>query len=300
LSDRTDGRSTHMSKPAAADSDAHPRSGVVIHPGATVHPSAAITGEVELADGVTIGPFCMLDGRIRIGSGTRLIGHVTILGDTEIGQGNVLHPNVVIGDEPQDLGYTGGPRRVAIGNRNVFREGVTIHRGSEHGEVTIIGDGNFFMQNSHAAHDCRVGNSAIIAGGALLAGWVEVGDRALVSGNCVVHQYTRIGRLAMMRGLSRTSRDVPPFCIMDLTHTLRGINVVGLRRAGFDAKTIRALRDAFNGLFGVRQNLKLALTRLETAGPHPAEVDELIAFVRGSKRGVAFGPRVGAVGDSDE
>ena len=300
MSDRTDGRSTHMSKPAAADSDAHPRSGVVIHPGATVHPSAAITGEVELADGVTIGPFCMLDGRIRIGSGTRLIGHVTILGDTEIGQGNVLHPNVVIGDEPQDLGYTGGPRRVAIGNRNVFREGVTIHRGSEHGEVTIIGDGNFFMQNSHAAHDCRVGNSAIIAGGALLAGWVEVGDRALVSGNCVVHQYTRIGRLAMMRGLSRTSRDVPPFCIMDLTHTLRGINVVGLRRAGFDAKTIRALRDAFNGLFGVRQNLKLALTRLEAAGPHPAEVNELIAFVRGSKRGVAFGPRAGAVGNSDE
>ena len=102
------------------------------------------------------------------------------------------------------------------------------------------------MQNSHAAHDCRVGNSSIIAGGALLAGWVEVGDRALVSGNCVVHQYTRIGRLAMMRGLSRTSRDVPPFCIMDLTHTLRGINVVGLRRAGFEAKTIRALRDVFN------------------------------------------------------
>jgi UDP-N-acetylglucosamine acyltransferase len=140
----------------------------------------------------------------------------------------------------------------------------------------------------------------IIAGGALLAGWVEVGDRALVSGNCVVHQYTHIGRLAMMRGLSRTSRDVPPFCIMDLTHTLRGINVVGLRRAGFDAKTIRALRDTFNALFGMRQNLKLALVRLEAEGPHPPEVNELIAFVRGSKRGVAFGPRAGAAGDSDE
>jgi UDP-N-acetylglucosamine acyltransferase len=297
LSDQADGRSTHMSKPAAT---ADPHLGVVIHPGATVHPSAAIIGDVELADGVAIGPFCMLDGRIRIGSGTRLIGHVTVLGDTEIGQGNVLHPNVVIGDEPQDLGYQGEPRRVTIGDRNVFREGVTIHRGSEHGDVTIIGDSNFFMQNSHAAHDCRIGNSVIIAGGALLAGWVEVGDRALVSGNCVVHQYTHIGRLAMMRGLSRTSRDVPPFCIMDLTHTLRGINVVGLRRAGFDAKTIRALRDAFNALFGMRQNLKLALVRLEAEGPHPPEVNELIAFVRGSKRGVAFGPRAGAAGDSDE
>jgi UDP-N-acetylglucosamine acyltransferase len=269
-------------------------------PPVSIHRTAVIAGNVELAEGVEIGPFCMLDGRIRIGSRTRLIGHVTVLGDTEIGQGNVVHPNVVIGDEPQDLGYLGGPRRVRIGNQNVFREGVTIHRGSEHGDVTIIGDGNFFMQNSHAAHDCRIGDSTIIAGGALLAGWVEVGDRALVSGNCVVHQYVRIGRLAMMRGLSRTSRDVPPFCIMDLTHMLRGINIVGLRRAGVDPKAIRALRDAFNTLFGVRQNLKLALERLEINGPHPPEVSELIAFVRASKRGVAFGPRDGLVGESDE
>jgi UDP-N-acetylglucosamine acyltransferase len=265
-----------------------------------IHPSAVIGGDVDLAPGVEVGPFCMLEGRIRIGSGTRLIGHVTILGDTEIGQGNIVHPNCVIGDEPQDLAYQGGPRRVKIGDRNVFREGVTVHRGSEHGDVTIIGDGNFFMQNSHVAHDCRIGDGAIVAGGALLAGWVEVGDRALVSGNCVVHQYVRIGRYAMMRGLSRTSRDVPPFCIMDLTHTLRGINIVGLRRAGFDAVSIRALRSAFASVFGTRQNLKMALERLEMDGPHPAEVGELIAFVRASKRGVAFGPRRGAAGDINE
>jgi UDP-N-acetylglucosamine acyltransferase len=269
-------------------------------PPVTIHRSAVILGDVALAEGVEVGPFCLLDGHIRIGAGTRLIGHVTILGDTEIGRDNVIHPNAVLGDEPQDLGYQGGARRLRIGDRNVFREGVTIHRGSEHGDITIIGDGNFFMQNSHAAHDCRVGNSTIIAGGALLAGWVEVGDRALVSGNCVVHQYTRIGRLAMMRGLSRTSRDVPPFCIMDLTHTLRGINVVGLRRAGIPTASIRALRDAFNALFGVRQNLKLALERLELNGPHPPEVAELIAFVRASKRGVAFGPRDAAPHDSGD
>lgn len=257
---------------------------------ARVHPSAVIGGNVELADGVEIGPFCLLDGCIRIGAGSRLIGHITVLGDTEIGQGNVLHPNVVIGDEPQDVGYQGGPRRVRIGHRNVLREGVTVHRGSEHGDVTTIGDDNFFMQNSHVAHDCRVGNSTIIAGGALLAGWVEVGDRALVSGNCVVHQYVRIGRLAMMRGLSRSSRDVPPFCIMDLTHTLRGINTVGLRRAGVDATTIRALRDAFNAVFGVRQNLKLALDRYELNHSGVPEVSEMVAFIRASRRGVAFGP----------
>jgi UDP-N-acetylglucosamine acyltransferase len=266
---------------------------------ARVHPSAVIRGDVELADGVEIGPFCLLDGSIRIGAGSRLIAHVTVLGNTEIGDGNVLHPNVVIGDEPQDIGYQGGPRRARIGDRNVLREGVTIHRGSEHGDLTTVGDDNFFMQNSHVAHDCRIGNATIIAGGALLAGWVEVGDRALVSGNCVVHQYVRIGRLAMMRGLSRTSRDVPPFCIMDLTHTLRGINAVGLRRAGIDAQAIRALRDAFQAVFGTRQNLKLALERYKPDRPNVPEVDEMIGFIQASKRGVAFGPRTHGSDEGD-
>jgi UDP-N-acetylglucosamine acyltransferase len=265
-----------------------------------VHRSAVVGGEVELGPEVEVGPFCMLEGRIRVGARTRLVGHVTILGETEIGEENVIHPNVVIGDEPQDLAYTGGTRRVRIGDRNVFREGVTVHRGSEHGEVTIIGDGNFFMQNSHVAHDCRIGNSAIIAGGALLAGWAEVGDLALVSGNCVVHQYVRIGRLAMMRGLSRTSRDVPPFCVMDLTHTLRGINAVGLRRAGFSAGAIRELRAAFAALFGARHNLRLALERLADAGPLTPEVAEMAEFIRSSKRGVAFGMKAAGRADSRE
>jgi UDP-N-acetylglucosamine acyltransferase len=146
------------------------------------------------------------------------------------------------------------------------------------------------MQNAHVAHDCRIGNSTIIAGGALLAGWVELGDRALVSGNCVVHQYTRIGRLAMMRGLSRTSRDVPPFCMMDGTHTLRGINVVGLKRAGIPTKSIQALRHAFQSLFGTRQNLKLAIERLERTVALTPEVIEMLNFIKTSKRGIAFGP----------
>ncbi len=271
---------------------------------ARIHPSAVVGAEVELAPGVEVGPFCLLDGRIRIGARTRLIGHVTILGDVEIGEANVFHPTAVIGDEPQDVAYRGGPRRVRIGDRNVFREGVTVHRGSERGEVTIIGDGNFLMQNAHVAHDCRVSNAAIIAGGALLAGWVEVGDGALVSGNCVVHQFVRIGRLAMMRGMSRTSRDIPPFCIADLTHTLRGINVVGLRRAGFEVRAIRALRDAFTTLFGTRRNLKLALEELAAAGPMTPAVAEMVEFIRASRRGVAFGPRArgqsGESGDSGE
>ena len=255
-----------------------------------IHPTSVIGSDVELAAGVDIGPLCLLEGKIRLGARTRLIGHVTILGITELGADNVLHPGAVIGDEPQDLTYTGVARSVKIGDRNVFREYTTVHRGSEHGDVTIMGDDNFMMQNAHVAHDCRIGNSTIIAGGALLAGWVELGDRALVSGNCVVHQYTRIGRLAMMRGLSRTSRDVPPFCIMDGTHTLRGINVVGLKRAGIPSKSIHALRHAFTSLFGTRQNLKLAIDRLEKSTALTPEAIEMVNFIKASTRGVAFGP----------
>jgi UDP-N-acetylglucosamine acyltransferase len=255
-----------------------------------IHPSAVIGPEVELAAGVEIGPFCLLDGRIRLGSGCRLLGHVTIMGDSELGRQNILHPNVVIGDEPQDVAYTGGRRRVLIGNGNVFREGVTVHRGSEQGEATIIGGGNFFMQNAHVAHDCRIGNGTMIAGGALLAGWVEVGNGAIVSGNCVVHQFVRLGRYSMMRGLSRTSRDVPPFCLMDGTHTLRAINSVGLRRAGFSPSVIRSLRNAFAMLFRGPQNLKIALEKLDRQGPLSAEVAEMLEFIRQSRRGVAFGP----------
>jgi UDP-N-acetylglucosamine acyltransferase len=267
---------------------------------ARIHPTSVIGDGVELAAGVEVGPLCLLDGKIRIGARTRLIGHVTILGITELGADNVLHPGAVIGDEPQDLGYTGVARSVKIGDRNVFREYSTVHRGSEHGDVTIMGNDNFMMQNAHVAHDCRVGNSTIIAGGALLAGWVELGDRALVSGNCVVHQYTRIGRLAMMRGLSRTSRDVPPFCIMDGTHTLRGINVVGLKRAGIPSKSIHALRHAFTSLFGTRQNLKLAIERFEKSGDQTSEVVELLDFIKSSKRGVAFGPHDPQSSDDSE
>ncbi len=264
-----------------------------------VHPSAVLGEGVELDDGVEVGPFCFLDGRVKVGAGTRLISHVTILGDTEIGRDNVLHPNVVIGDEPQDISYTGGPRAVRIGDRNIFREGVTIHRGSEKGEVTIVGSDNYFMQNAHAAHDCRIGNATIIAGGALLAGWVEVGDRALVSGNCVVHQFVRIGRLALMRGLSRTSRDIPPFCIADGTHTVHGVNVRGLQRAGWNSAQIRAVRNAFRALFMARHNLKVAIEDLLARGTPSAEVAELVEFIRASRRGVAFGPRRPGVG-SDE
>jgi UDP-N-acetylglucosamine acyltransferase len=264
-----------------------------------VHPSAVVGPDVQLAAGVEIGPFCLLEGRIKIGPRTRLIGHVTVLGDTEIGADNVIHPTAVIGDEPQDLAYTGSLRKLRIGDRNVFREGSTVHRGCEAGEITIVGNDNFVMHNAHIAHDCRIGNNIIIAGGSLLAGWVQVGDRALISGNCVVHQFCRIGRLALTRGGCRMSRDIPPFCIVDGDHIVKAINAIGLRRAGMKTAAIAALRHAFMTLFGVRQNLKLAIERLEASGPLTPEVGEMLAFIRESKRGVAFGPRQSREPDSE-
>jgi UDP-N-acetylglucosamine acyltransferase len=155
------------------------------------------------------------------------------------------------------------------------------------------------MSNAHVAHNCVVGNGVILASGALLAGHVTVGDHAFVSGNCVVHQFTRVGRLSIMRGLSRASRDVPPFAILDGTHTVRGVNRVGLRRAGFDAGRIRTLVRAFRILFGERTNIRLAMERVAAECRSP-DVDEVLAFIRAAKRGVAMGPRRGGAGGDDD
>lgn len=268
-------------------------------PPARIHPTAFVGPEVELADDVEVGPFCFLEGMVRIGTGTRLLSQVTILGCTEIGQGNVFHPNSVIGDAPQDVSYTGGVRRVRVGDRNTFREGATVHRGSEHGETTVIGSDCLFMVNSHVAHDCQIGDRVILVNGALLGGWVQIGGGAMISGNCVVHQYCRIGRLALMRGLSRTSRDVPPFCIADGLHLLRGVNVVGLRRAGFSSDTIRAIRRAFAILFARARNLKIAVEELVAAGPLLPEIRELVDFIASSKRGVVQGARMSSIDSAD-
>ena len=255
-----------------------------------IHPTASISAEAEIHPTAVIGPYAVVDGRVRIGAATRVMMHAVVLGGTEVGERNVLHPGVVLGGEPQDVAFRGAETFLTIGNDNVFREHAQAHRGTAPGSATIIGDGNYFMQNAHVAHNCRIGDGTIVAGGALLAGHVVLGDRAFVSGNCVVHQHVRIGTLALLRGLSRTSRDVPPFCIMDGTHTVRGVNTVGLRRAGFDATRIRAIRRAMQALFARPTHLGRALARLE-ASDVTDDVRTLITFIRASTRGVCVAPR---------
>jgi UDP-N-acetylglucosamine acyltransferase len=255
-----------------------------------IHATALIDPRAEIHSEVDIGPYVVIDGPVRVGRGTRVLAHAVLTGNTEIGEDNEIHMGTVIGHVPQDVAYKGWPTFLKIGHRNIIREHSQIHRGTAEGSTTLIGNDNFLMHHAHVAHNCQLGNHTVIAGGALLAGYVQVEDRAFVSGNCVVHQFVRIGTLAMLRGLSRTSRDVPPFCIMDGTHTVKGLNVVGLRRAGFDRERIRALRQAFARLFRQKVNLKRAVEELRTQSC-PPDVLYLLDFIQQSRRGVCFGPK---------
>ena len=261
------------------------RSKKAIHPTAVIDPKAEIHPEVE------VGPYVIIEGEVRIGQGTRIMAYAYLTGWTEIGEDNTIHMGAVIGHEPQDREYKGDKTYLRIGHRNIIREHVQIHRGTKPESSTIIGNENFFMNHAHIAHNCTIGDGVVIAGGALLAGYVQVGDGAFISGNCVVHQFVRIGKLAMLRGLSRTSRDVPPFCIMDDTHTVKAINQVGLERAGYSEGQIRQIKQAFTRLFRRKGNLAHTVQELENRDMLSKEVVYLLDFIRNSERGVCFGPR---------
>jgi UDP-N-acetylglucosamine acyltransferase len=251
--------------------------------------TARISPTARIAEDAEIGPNAIVGDHSRVGSGTRVMANAVIGPWTTIGNGNTIHYGAIVGHDPQDFGYNGEESYAVIGNGNIIREYATIHRGNRAGTTTVVGDNNFLMIQSHIAHNCEVGNNIILAGGALLAGHVQVADRAIISGNCVVHQFCRIGRFAMMRGLSRTSRDVPPFCIMDETHTVKSLNLVGLRRNGFDAKRVRALKNAFLILFRSGLNMQNALEQVETDLDMNDDIQELLDFIKNSKRGVCFG-----------
>jgi UDP-N-acetylglucosamine acyltransferase len=265
----------------------------------SVHPTALVDRRAEIDTTAEIGPHVVIDGPVTIGPRTRVLAGAFIAGHTRIGADNVIHPGAVIGHEPQDLAYRGADTGLRIGDRNVLREHCEVHRGTEEGTSTEIGDDNYLMSQAHVAHNCRLGNGVIMATGATLGGHVEIDDQAFISGNCVVHQHCRVGRLVMMRGLARASRDLPPFAIIDGTHTVRGLNRVGLRRAGFDRERMRALGNAFRILFRVRTNLPAAIARVE-AEIRSADVDQLLTFIRSSRRGVAFGPGRAQADDEDD
>jgi len=196
----------------------------MIHPTAIIHPKARVNSTAQ------IGPYAVIDEGVEIGPRCVIGPHVYITGITSIGSDNKFFAGCVIGEAPQDLKYAGIPTGVSIGNNNVFREHVTVHRSNKTDEQTIIGSHNFLMQHSHVAHNCLVKDYAIIAGGALLAGHVTIDDRAFISGNCLVHQFVRVGTLALMQGGSAISKDLAPYTIASRTNRINSQERLELKK----------------------------------------------------------------------
>lgn len=251
-----------------------------------IHPTALVDPRAILHETVEVGPFAVIEGSVRIGARTRLLARAHILGDTVLGEENVVHMNAVIGHEPQIIPYDGKARATRIGNRNVFREGVSIHCASKDEGATIIGDDCFFMANSHVGHDCHIGNRVILANGALIGGHVEIQDFAFISGNCTIHQFVRIGRYVMFQGLSGAGKDIIPFMLAADKNAVAGLNVVGLRRAGFGRQELGEIKAAFKTIFTQHKSLPRAIEELK-AGDFGDKVKEIIAFCEApTKRGV--------------
>jgi UDP-N-acetylglucosamine acyltransferase len=233
-----------------------------------IHPTAVIHSRAELHPTVQVGAYAVIGERVRVGAGTVIGAHVVLDGDTVIGDRNQLFSGVVIGSEPQDLKYDGSTNQVRIGDDNVFREYVTINQATHAGEATIIGNGNLLMAYVHVGHNCVIEDRVIISNGVAFAGHVWVESRATISGVLGVHQFVHIGRLAMVGGMSRISRDVPPFMLVEGNPALvRSLNRIGIQRAGLadeaEGSTLRALKKAFRLLYRSGLPLNQALEQME-------------------------------------
>lgn len=251
-----------------------------------IHPTSIIDPLAQMADGVEIGPWCRIEGQVTIGAGTRLIANVHLVGPLTIGWGNTIYPFTCLGMAPQDRKYD--PKRpgagLVIGDENIFREGVTIHRATgDH--PTTIGHRNYFMGNSHLGHDCVVGNDAMLANGAFMGGHAVLGDQAVLGGTSGVHQFCRVGRLALLSGLAGASSDITPFAIIYNTRELGGVNLIGLRRAGY-RDHIAAVKRAYEILFEEGRSNASAVGQIEQELGEDPLCMELAAFVKSSKRGL--------------
>jgi UDP-N-acetylglucosamine acyltransferase len=251
----------------------------MIHPTAIIHPKAKLDATVQ------VGPFAVIDEGVELGAHCAVGPHVYLTGETKIGSHNKFHAGCVIGDAPQDLKYKGEPTRLRIGDHNVFREHVTVHRSNKAAEDTVLGSHNYLMANCHIGHNCRLGDHIIIVNGALLAGHVTVQDRAFISGNCLVHQFTRIGTLTMMQGKAGIGQDLPPFTIAHGINRICGLNVVGLRRAGFTAEQRIELKRLYHLLFRSGKNLRAAIEEARKNFSSPT-AKTMLDFVSEAKRGV--------------
>jgi len=247
-----------------------------------IHPTAIIAPTAKIAADVSIGPYCVVDGEVSVGTGTKLVSHVCIGGQTTIGKHCTVYPFASLGSPPQDLKYKGEKSQLIIGDHCAIREYVTMNPGTEGGGLmTSVGNHCLFMVGAHVAHDCRVGNRVILANNATLGGHVIVGDHAIIGGLAAVHQFVRIGEHAIVGGMSGVEHDVIPYgSVMGERANLAGLNLVGLKRQGFDRDTIHALRNAYKMLFedGDGTLMERAAKTRDTYGA-VGEVMQILSFV---------------------
>lgn len=253
-----------------------------IHPSAYVHPKAELGADVE------IGAFAMVGEQVKLGRGTRLLSHAVVEGNTQIGEENEIGSFSVIGGKPQDLKYKGEPTQLIIGDRNLFRENVTVNTGTvTGGGVTRIGSDCLIMAYCHVAHDCTIGDRVIMANYTGLSGHVTIEDWVILSGMCGVTQFLRVGKHAFVGGMTGVRKDVAPYVItVGDPSEVRGLNLVGLRRRGFEGERMKAVMEAYKIYFEQKLEKDQALAELERRFPDQADVRYFIDFIRKSENGI--------------
>jgi UDP-N-acetylglucosamine acyltransferase len=269
---------------------------VKIHPTAVIHRTALVSSEAIIGPHVRVGPYAVIEEEVFIGAGCEIGAHAVIKRYTATGKRNRIYEHAVLGGEPQDVKFEGEKTSLIIGDDNLMREFCTLHRACGEGETTRIGSRNFFMVGVHVAHNCIIGDDNVFTNDVALAGHIAVEDHVFLSNNVGCHQFVRLGRYAMVGGKSKIVQDVLPFFITDGNPArVRGVNSVGLRRAGFSSETRRALKDAYTLLFRSGLPLESALHELKPI--EDENVQHLIGFISASKRGFTRAGRMkGSVG----
>ena len=253
----------------------------------SIHKTAIVDPAAQLADDVTIGPNCIIEGPVRLATGCRVEAAAQIIGDVHIGEDTSIGRMAIVGENPQDLSFDPAtPSGVRIGKGNVIREQVTIHRSTTSGGNTTIGDDNFLMAVSHFAHDVRVGDHNVVANAALIAGHVQINDHTFIGGGAVIHQFMRIGSYATLQGNGRFSQDIPPFCTVTEFNILSGLNVIGLRRGGFDRESRASIKALFDLVFRSNLNFPQSIEKAR-AQEWPAAAETFLQFLEApTKKGV--------------
>jgi UDP-N-acetylglucosamine acyltransferase len=254
-----------------------------------IHPTAIIDSKAEISEGVEIGPYSVIEKNVLIGEGTKIGPHVVIREGTYIGKQCQISQFASIGEAPQSVGYKGEKTFLQIGDHNIIREFVTLHRGTvKGGGKTVIGNENFLMAYSHVAHDCQIGNQVVMANGATLAGHILIEDFAIIGGLSAIHQFCRVGTYAIVGGLTGVLLDIPPYTKAqgDIAK-LFGLNTIGLKRANFSEETLRALKKAYRIIFRSSLTLEKAMKRVvEDEISQTPEVQHFLQFIQCSKRGI--------------